>query len=110
MIDAVKHAERVIAHHHQRARLRPCRELILIVDELEFELAHGRVPERLARNGMRVVLVVEIFEIGLAGHAFNQPDHETLEARIVGSRIGESVDVVAVVSHESIELQVPGRD
>ena len=90
--DAVEHAVRMVRDDDQRTCLRPCRELGLVEDDLELELADRRIPEAFARDGIVAVVLVEPFQIGLAGDAFDQADEEALEARVFRRCVGKGID------------------
>src|SRR5579871_5170934 len=99
---SVEHAERVVGHDYERSALRPGGQRILVVDQLELELADRSRPETFAGHGVGFVLLVQPFEIGLAGDALDQPDEEPLEPRIGRIGVGEGVDFGGRFSHGDI--------
>ena len=81
MIEAVEHAEGMVGDDRPAARSSAiCASVVLVVDELQFELADRRRPEAFARHRMGAVLLVEPLEIGLAGQPLDDADEEAASA------------------------------
>ena len=73
----------------------------LVEDDLELELADRCIPEALTRDGIVAVVLVEPFQIGLAGDALDHADEEALEARVFRRCVGEGIDRIGRLAHDT---------
>ena len=87
--EAVQHAERMIGDDDERPGLRPRRERVFVVDELEFQLLNRCTPE--VAVGWRVRAVVEIkpLQVRLASGAFDQVNQRAFDPRVCRRGVGK---------------------